>query len=147
MRRFLAWDIDESTQDVMDILKDMIDAVYDDDGGDETDGGTQGASIEEVDGDEPAAMASRLDQQEDTGSATEGHRQESRLHAQEQDDQEGYEDKHEGRQALDLGDGDRDMESTEQRPQDVRNPSDPSKSGRRGTFRLLLTATRPKAER
>jgi hypothetical protein len=132
VRRFLAWDIDESTQDVMDILKDMIDAVYDDDVGDETDGGTQGASIEEVDGGEPAAMASRLDQQEDTGSATEGHRQEPRLYAQEQDDQEGYEDQHGGRHALDLGDGNQDMESTEQQAQDVRKPSDASKSGRRG---------------
>lgn len=34
-KRFIGWDIDEETQDVMDILKDMIDAVYGDEDSDD----------------------------------------------------------------------------------------------------------------
>ena len=36
-KRFIGWDIDEETQDVMDILKDMIDAVYGDEDSDDED--------------------------------------------------------------------------------------------------------------
>jgi hypothetical protein len=89
-RRFLAWDIDENTQDVMDILKDMIDAVYGEEEEDnsETEEATQAPRIQDVDGQGHKANLAQDWQEERVWTLDE--RQDPPHHqVSEQDDQEG----------------------------------------------------------
>jgi len=89
-RRFLAWDIDENTQDVMDILKDMIDAVY---GGEEEENpeaeeATQAPRIQDVDDQGQTASLAQDWQEERVWTLDE--RQDPHQHQfSKQDDQEG----------------------------------------------------------
>ena len=96
-KRFIGWDIDEETQDVMDILKDMIDAVYgdeDSDGEDErqdeanddakrSTGDVLEARVEEMD-DGADMLPEPQDLQSENGSAPEAQQNESPTWTQEQ---------------------------------------------------------------
>lgn len=66
-KRFIGWDIDEETQDVMDVLKDMIDAVYGDEDSDDESERQEEANEDATrsTGDVPEARVEEMDDEAD----------------------------------------------------------------------------------